>query len=119
MAAGTIELVDAAGRPVPTSPEPEAGKVWARTTRGGDGTLVFQLIDLLDQAADHWDEPREPSPRRTGWRLRWAGTGRTAPAAMSPWTTGGDARRLEAERGAETWRLPGFRRWLVVVRPPG
>ena len=118
-AATAAQLFNAAGEPIPTSPVPQAGTVWLRVVRGQDGGQVLQLIDLLGQADDRWDEPRQPSARRTGWRLRWAGSGTKAPAAMSPWTAGGDARRLVAVGVADTWRLPGFRRWLVVVRPPG
>ncbi len=117
-AVSEVALVDAAGREITLSSEPLAGTVWVRVTRSPDGTRILQLIDLLDQADDRWDDIRQPAPRRTGWRLRWAGAGDAALVAMSPWTAGGEARRLDPDATREMWRLPGFRRWLVVAQPP-
>lgn len=101
-----LKLRDAAGRPLPVSPTPEAGYVWARVTVGPDGTRIIQLVDLLDQSADRWDDIRQPSLRRTGWRL--GGLPVTA-ITMSPWTAGGAARLVV------DGRLPTFRRWIVIA----
>ncbi len=117
-AAAEVEVVDAAGRPIAVSPEPEAGTVWARITCGRDGTRILQLVDLLDQADGRWDDTREPARRRSDWRVRWTDAGRADPVAMSPWTAGGEAHRLDRDATPDSWRLPGFRRWLVVARPP-
>lgn len=116
--ATAVELVDAAGRPITVSFEPRAGTVWIRATRGRDGTRMLQLVDLLGQDDDRWDDPRQAAERRSGWRLRWVGVAPTTPVAMSPWTAGGDARRLRPDPTADTWRLPAFRRWLVLAHPP-
>jgi dextranase len=107
-----IELVDAGGRPIAVRSTPEAGTVWLRLAVRPDGTRVLQLIDLLDQADERWDAPRTPSPRRSGWRIRWPGT--TSAVAMSPWTAEGEATTLEPGADA-TWSLLTFRRWLTVV----
>jgi dextranase len=116
-AAAGMELVDAAGRPVPFSLEPRAGAVWVRGTRLPDGTRVLQLLDLLDQREDRWDDIRQPSPSRSGWRLRSRDPERAAPLAMSPWTAAGAARRLSIGARDDAWRLPRFRRWMVLARP--
>jgi hypothetical protein len=109
-------LIDATGAPIPTSSEPHAGAVWIHARRLADGTRVIQLIDLLDQADDHWDAVRQASPRRSGWQVRWGDRDGSAPMAMSPWTAAGAARPM-ASAGGGRWRLPAFRRWLVVTAP--
>lgn len=110
-AAKVIGLIDPAGDPLPTSTMPEAGHVWIRARRV-DGSLVVQLVDLRAQTDDRWDEGREPTSTVRGWRL--TGLEGTSPAAASPWTAGGDARALREDRRG-SWRLPTFRRWLMVV----
>lgn len=114
-AAWDVTLLDGVGRPVPCSPDPRSGAVWLRMTRAPDGTRVLQLVDLLEQDDDHWDARRQASPRRSGWTVRWPGR---APVAMSPWTGGGVARPTSAAANDRGWRLPIFRRWLVLAQPP-
>lgn len=115
-----LELSDAEGRQIPLTSTPRAGCVWVRLTRTADGSLVANLLDLLDQLDDRWDAVRQPSPWRTDWRLRWPAvtSGRSvdhgiATVAMSPWTNDGEPRPV-ADGG-----LPRFRRWLTVVAPTG
>ncbi|MEO6207111.1 MAG: glycoside hydrolase family 66 protein [Candidatus Limnocylindrales bacterium] len=106
-----LTLLDAAGDRIPLSVTPVAGAVWVRASVAPDGSRVVHLVDLMEQTDDRWDAVRQPSPRRTGWRLTTAaGTGCIA---MSPWTDGGAARDVVAGR------LPSFRRWLVVADTGG
>ena len=106
-----LELRDTAGHVIPTSITPEAGKVWIRI-REVSGQRVINLVDLRAQSDDRWDTGRDASPRNTGWRL--VGLLGAAPVAASPWTAAGDARRLRPVVSGG-WRLPSFRRWLMVV----
>jgi dextranase len=110
-----VDLVDREGRPIDVSDTPRAGTVWIRLRRAPDGSVVLQLVDLLAQLDDRWDAVRQPSPMRTGWRLRWAASANAADVvAMSPWARHGEARRVHNDR------LPAFRRWLVArARPAG
>jgi len=112
VAGGSVELVDAAGHPIPTSDTPAAGAVWVRPTRTENGTRVLHLVDLRAQVDDRWDAIRQVACPSSGWRLRWP-EART-PVAMSPWTAGGDAAHLRPADGG-TWALPAFRRWLVAA----
>lgn len=120
-----IELTDPDGSVVPLSAEPRAGHVWVRRSLTPGGDQVVHLVDLLAQSDDRWTEPREPSPRRRLWRLRWPGA--RAPWAASPWTSDGDAWPLRPSssptRGsdggrADCWALPPFRRWLMLFSGP-
>ena len=115
--AARVELADATGQPVAVSAEPRAGAVWVHATHGPSGTRVLHLLDLIEQSDDRWDDVRQPSPRRSGWGLRWSGAVPTGLVAMSPWSDAGAARRLDHGPIDETWRLPPFRRWLVLTRP--
>ncbi len=109
---GSLVLRDATSAPIPVSPTPAAGSVWVRASRTTDGTIVVHLLDLLDQTDDRWDAVRQPSPVRRGWRLDWPGHAvGTGMLAMSPWTAGGQAGRVDADD------LPTFRRWLVIAAP--
>lgn len=108
-----IEVLDPDGRPLALSSVPQAGAIWVRASRAPDGTRILQLVDLMDQPDDRWDAPRRPSPQRAGWRLRQGGG--PTPVAMSPWSAGGMARPLSPGGSEGEWRLPAFRRWLVVA----
>lgn len=107
-----VQLRDVDGRPIPIDSSPRAGSVWVRVSTLPDDTIVLQLIDLLGQTDDRWDAIRQPSTIRAGWRLRWPLA--TAPVAMSPWASGGEAVAAVADVSGE-WSLPTFRRWLVVA----
>jgi dextranase len=107
----SIALSDRAGRPVATSAQPVAGAVWVRATRTPGGRPVLLLVDLRAQTDDRWDAGRQPSPVVTGWHLS---TDIHEPLAASPWTDAGDPARLRAESPG-TWRLPRFRRWLMIA----
>ncbi len=113
---GGLDLIDADGRSIPMSDQPEAGRVWVQVARTAEGARVLQLIDLRDQPDDRWDALRTPSPNVEGWRIRWPGVG-GQPIATSPWTADGDASLLMPEPGDEPcwFRLPPFRRWLLVL----
>jgi dextranase len=104
-----LRLDDSAGERIPVTDEPIAGAVWARAATSADGSLQLSLIDLIDQAADIWDDVRQPSPRRAGWRIDWPGILPARPVAMTPWSRGGDPTVVRAGR------LPSFSRWLVVT----
>jgi hypothetical protein len=107
-----IEVQATGATAVPLSEKPDAGAVWARSTRLADGSRVLQLVDLRAQPDDRWDAVRSRIEAATGWRLRWPGARNVV--AMSPWTDGGQARPLEVD--PDGWvRLPAFRRWAVVV----
>jgi hypothetical protein len=114
-----IRLADRGGRVLPTSPLPAAGTVWLRSVRTPSGGRVLHLVDLRFQSDDRWDAPHEPSPTVAGWTLTWPGSRR--PIAASPWSRGGDAVALSQDRpsgqAADAWRLPAFRRWLLVADP--
>ena len=114
LAVDDLELRTSDGALAPMSHVPSAGKVWVRATSTDAGPVV-QLIDLRGQTDDRWTEPRDVGPASDGWTLRWPAA--SAPIAGSPWTARGEfaALRLGRERG--TWRLPAFRRWLVVNDP--
>lgn len=112
-----LELKDADGKLAPLSTAPEPGRVWVRATRAPSG-LVLSLVDLRAQADDRWTVERQSPDEARGWTLTWPGTAPgAAPAAMSPWTRGGAALPLAALPGTRGWRLPRFRRWLVVHVP--
>jgi dextranase len=107
-----VELVDADGRPVPTSDEPVAGAVWLRATDLLGVAEVLHLIDLRGQEDDHWTTPSQPAGVSRGLHLRWPGA--EALLAASPWSGGANLRAvIRARDGA--WRLPAFRRWLMVA----
>jgi hypothetical protein len=73
-------------------------------------------VDLRSQADDRWTAPRQPTETAQGWGVRWPRA--TAPLAMSPWTRGGDPTALRPHAlEAGTWRLPRFRRWIVLHDP--
>ena len=105
-----IRLLDGDGAPVPLSPLPVAGAVWARLTRAPDGSEVLSLIDLVDQPDDRWDEVRTAPRERRGWSIRWGPAGFVA---ASPWTSGGRARPVP------DGSLPRFRRWIIAIRSAG
>lgn len=113
VATADIDVLDPEGRSLPLSSVPRAGAIWVRASHAPDGTRILQLVDLMDQLDGRWDEPRRPSRRRAGWRLRQAC--QQTPVAMSPWSTGGIARPLSPGGCDGVWRLPAFRRWLVVA----
>jgi dextranase len=110
-----VEVLDREERPITVSDRPRSGALWVRLCRTTDGLVVLQLVDLLDQLDDRWDAVRQPSPMRSGWRIRWpAAVDAAHVVAMSPWNDRGEAQRLIDDR------LPAFRRWLVLVaRPSG
>jgi hypothetical protein len=87
------------------------GTVWVRATRTSDGRPVVNLLDLRTQPDDRWDTGKTVSPEVTGWRL---GADLREPVAASPWTMASDAAALRME-AADGWRLPRFRRWLMVT----
>ena len=109
-----LQLIDGAGLAIPTSTTPEAGKVWIRV-REVSGRRVLNLVDLRAQSDDRWDTGRDVSPRNSGWRLM--GLADAAPVAASPWTAAGAAAALRPDVSGG-WRLPSFRRWLMVVERP-
>ena len=109
---GGLELRDDSGRPVPVSDIPAAGSVWVRATATPSGR-VFQLIDLTGQSSDRWDDVRQPSPLRRGWAISLPGA--VAPVAASPWHRRGAAMPVPARGTDGEWRLPAFRRWVLVV----
>ena len=109
-----LEVRDSDGLLVPLSPEPVAGAVWVRGADTAAGRVI-SLVDLRSQANDRWTEPRQAVEGARGWSVRWPGA--TAPVAMSPWTANGEARSLRAGHGEGAdapWRLPAFRRWLLL-----
>jgi dextranase len=115
-----VELLDASGRPVPVSAVPEAGRAWVRRLRTPSGIDVLSIVDLTGQRDDRWTGPLEPSPRRSGWLVRWPGA--TGLVGASPWTADGDAGPLQRAAARESrhdqrdqWRLAPFRRWTMVV----
>lgn len=108
-----LELFDAAGAPVPLSSAPAARSVWARGAITPAGRVV-SLVDLRDQSDDRWTAPRQAPASVRGWSLRWPGA--ATPVAMSPWSRDGDATAMRPA-AASSWRLPSFRRWLVVHDP--
>jgi hypothetical protein len=108
-----LELLDDDGASIPVTAEPAARSVWGRATVTPAGR-VLSLVDLRNQADDRWTEPRQaPAPCR-GWSLRWPGAAK--PVAMSPWSRDGDATAMRPA-AASSWRVPSFRRWLVVHDP--
>ena len=112
-----VELTDSAGCAIPTSAQPEAGHVWLRVARTPTGLRVFDLVDLRGQRDDRWDAPRQRPATVSGWRLHLVGSPVTL-VAMSPWTALGAPVRLatsDRDGGGATWRLPRFRRWLVLA----
>ncbi len=112
-----IELRDAQGRPIPVSPQPDAGHVWLRAARTPKGLRVLSLVDLRDQRDDRWDAVRQRPATVTGWRIRLPGF-RPPLVAMSPWTAHGEPAQLRAGRATSeglAWTLPRFRRWLLAV----
>lgn len=111
-----LAVTDRAGVAVPLSEEPIAGSVWVRAVRLSDGTRVVQLLDLRNQPSDRWDALRAPSPRVAGWLVRWPGAARLV--ATSPWTDAGRPHPMQT-RPDGTARLPAFRRWIMIVQPPG
>jgi dextranase len=112
-----VVLADGDGRAISTSLLPEAGAVWVRSVLTLSGRRVLQLVDLRSQSDDRWDAPREAPRTVAGWTLTWPGGVR--PVAASPWSRGGDAVMLRRAGGpawpAGSWRLPPFRRWLMVA----
>lgn len=108
-----LRVHDEAGNEVCLSHEPRAGRLWATAWRTPDGRRVVHLVDLRDQAADHWDELREPSSLVRGLRLDWPDLRR--PVAATPWHRSGDAVPLARADERPVWRLPPFRRWLLVT----
>jgi dextranase len=112
-----VVLADDAGEAIPTRLLPEAGAVWVRSVRTPSGKRVLHLVDLRSQSDDRWDAPREAPRTVTGWTLTWPGGLR--PVAASPWSRGGLAVTLRREGGparqSGSWRLPPFRRWLMVA----
>jgi dextranase len=113
-----LEVRDAEGDLVPLSIEPVAGAVWIRSTETPAGPVI-SLVDLRSQADDRWTVPRQAVESARGWTVTWPGF--AAPVAMSPWARGGAAVVLRAATSRDaTWRLPTFRRWLVLHDPaPG
>jgi len=109
--AGSVSLRDAEGAPIRLSSTPAMGTVWVRATRTSDGRPVVNLLDLRTQPDDRWDTGKTVSPEVTGWRL---GADLREPVAASPWTMASDAAALRME-AADGWRLPRFRRWLMVT----
>jgi dextranase len=112
-----IELRDGQGRVLPVSEIPEAGHVWLRVSATRTGARTISLIDLREQHDDRWDAVRQAPGTAAGWSLRLPNS-RAPLVAMSPWTVDGEPARLRADPAAEarpTWRLPRFRRWLLVV----
>jgi dextranase len=111
-----LRIDDEAGNEVDLSHEPRAGRLWATAWQMPDGRRVLHLVDLRDQASDHWDEPRQPSPLVRGLRLDWPDLRR--PFAATPWHRRGDAVPLVRADEGPIWRLPPFRRWLLVTDAP-
>jgi len=112
-----LQVRDGDGGLVPLSPEPIAGAVWVRAADTEAGRVV-SLVDLRAQIDDRWTAPRQPVQPAHGWTVHWPGA--VAPVAMSPWTRGGEAVTLRvgrAESSGRSWRLPAFRRWLVLHDP--
>ncbi|MDA8238047.1 MAG: hypothetical protein M0T75_09235 [Chloroflexi bacterium] len=107
-----VDLRDEAGRPVPLAAAPRAGAAWARVTETPVGR-VLSIVDLRTQLDDRWTAERQRPVTARGWSLRWEGA--AAPVAMSPWSRGGASAALPSRGGA--WRLPPFRRWLIVHDP--
>jgi dextranase len=110
-----LELTDGNGLSLPLADTPRAGTVWVRATVVQDGRAVLQLVDLRAQADARWDAMRQPTPVARGWLLRWRG--RPAPRlALSPWHVSGRiVQPVTPAPGAESMRLPRFRRWCVLV----
>ena len=113
--ARSVALTDRSGAFLATSVEPAPGAVWVRGTRTSDGRPVLHLIDLRSQTDDRWDTGKDPSPSESGWHL--AGRGLEGPVAASPWTARGEPLR-PAPTASGGWRLPRFRRWLMLVGAP-
>ncbi len=109
-----LRLQDADGRDVRWSAIPEPGMVWARAARVAAGQLMLHLVDLREQADLYWDAPKRPALEAEDLRVVWPGA--ASPVAASPWSSDGDVRPLSRDGGA--WRLPPFRRWLMVVASP-
>jgi dextranase len=116
-----VLLADDAGRMLATSSLPEAGAVWVRSVLTPSGGRVLHLVDLRFQSDDRWDAPHEAPRPAAGWTLTCPASVR--PVAASPWSRGGDAVAMSPARGAGTsagaWRLPPFRRWLLVADEAG
>lgn len=110
-----LRLQERGGQPVLTTSRPVAGAVWTTASVLTDGRRVLQLLDLRGQADDHWDEPKAPARSASGLVLDWPGL--RHPVAASPWSRRGDATALRspASSGGVGWRLPSFRRWLLVT----
>lgn len=104
-------LIEAAGRALPMSSEPHAGAVWVRSIRTRDNKIVIQLVDLLEQASDEWDAPRQPAVRRDSWRFSWRGIERRWLSA-SPWSNSGAVQPLSP---ATVLQIPAFERWAMLI----
>ncbi len=117
MTADALVISEAEGTPVPLTSEPQAGAVWIRATQTPAGPVV-SLVDLRAQSDDRWTSPRQPTGPARGWTVHWPGS--TAPVAMSPWSRGGEPVDLSRRAaGRASWRLPTFRRWIVLHDPSG
>lgn len=109
-----LRIRDRAGHTVRTADRPVAGAVWVTASVLTDGRRVLHLLDLRGQVDDHWDEPKAPAQPVSGLELEWPGL--RHPVAASPWSRRGDALPLRSLAVAGTgWRLPSFRRWLMVT----
>lgn len=112
-----ISLVGPGGERVPTSDRPQAGAMWLRAVRG-PGMTILQVVDLRAQAEDDWDARKAPSPvvRDVSVTLRYDGG---ELLFCSPWSGAGLVERLQRSRGNrnQTFRLPPFRRWAMLVLP--
>lgn len=112
-----ISLVGAGGERVPTSDRPQAGMLWLRAVRGA-GSTILHLVDLRAQATDSWDAPKTRTPVVRGTTATLKG----APGGLlfgSPWHGAGLVQRVEGTHpdGGQSFRLPPFRRWAMLVLP--
>jgi dextranase len=103
--------IEADGRALPLSSQPDAGTVWGRAVKTRDGKVIVQLVDLLDQSSDEWDAPRQPAVKRGNWSFSWQGMERRWHSA-SPWSSGGMALQLPP---AALHPIPVFERWAMLI----
>ena len=105
---------DHEGHIVRTAERPVAGAIWVTASQLTDGRRVLHVVDLRGQTDDAWDEPKVPARTVSGFELEWPGL--RDPIASSPWSRRGDCLRLRSPSAAgATWRLPTFRRWLLIT----
>ena len=116
--AASVRVSDADGAAIPTNRRPvRRERVGAR-----DATARWHLCSPArrpPRAGRRSLGRRAPAQFPTNrMALRWDGGGSMPPCRDVAVDGAGDARRLVAAAAVE-WRVPPFRRWLVVVRPPG